>query len=234
MPFYGNNLSNGLPRGGILSLSHVLSHRTAVHVTNAILFGVMQGQLASIRDAIRSMAAIASNPAFLPAVISHFRAQRCFELHRILFARVVDLETASGLGQPAYIRGDGVGTIPIGNCDKPEITKDAANTTVAAIRAEAEVESLVLVLCELQGFLRTYEFGDKGAHPDWRDRQTHIIQSHLTTLTSRVQQSRLRVSECRARLELQLTAVLRLLNKTRLEKVRTLLTDASRSTTSYL
>ena len=220
VPFYGNNIHDGCPRGAILSLSH----QPAAGITNAILFGATRAQLAPIRDAIKSMSAIASHPVFLPTLICHFRVQRCLIIQCDQYVDLVNLEAASGLGNSLYYRGSGVETIPIGSCKDPNITKDAANTTVAAARSETEVESLALILSELQDFLRVYGSAD---------RQTQIFASHLTTLNARVRQNLLRVGQCRTRLELQLTAVLRLLNKTRLEKVRTLLTDASRSTTSY-
>jgi hypothetical protein len=191
-----------------MKASATISHCRASNITNAVLFCRSSAQAAHIGDTITGIAQVATHPAVIPTLLCTFHLDLLNYKVDSTWERLFDVEVASG--QSGIILVNDTGRVPTGNCNDPNLSKEAIGVAQLAIAWESYAQSDVELIASINKFVTSCNMAS--AEPSMRPiqfKQTRVLREYLSLVFQRGNMLQHGARHLRARAEVQVSTVCR-------------------------
>jgi hypothetical protein len=186
-----------------MKFSTTISHCRTSNITNAVLLCNSSDEAARIGDAVVGIAQVATHPAVIPTLLCTFHLDLLNHKLDTTWGKLFDVEAASG--QSEIPLATGTGFIPAGNCDDPNLSRNAIGATQFAIAWETYAQSDVEFIASINEFVALY-------HPKpgtVQVQQTRVLKEYFGLVSHRARMSLYSARYLRARAEVQVSTVWR-------------------------
>lgn len=194
-----------------LTVSLSLSYCPSKGNTRALLFGCTRSQRAALREQLRAFSSLASHPLLIPVLLINMKQRLIADQERRLWARLVDVETKSGLtGAPAI----GTKFLPVSSLTDQNIdfvTRRALGIVQIATYARTHAQALLVIFQSIQESMNKVNAATPHPNKARIEKAGLILSERLTFLaqTTQVMLGDLEFIEKRA--QVQITAVWQLM-----------------------